>query len=80
MPANVTPTSSRSRFSNGPPLLPGLSGASTCSASPIWRNRRPTADTMPEVTVLAREMSPGVPIAVIGSPGAGVAAVTALNT
>jgi hypothetical protein len=78
MPAKTIPARAPFSSSRGPPLLPGLTGTSTCIASPTCRNRRPVAETIPDVMVFSRP--PGEPIAKMRSPGRADPAADPENT
>ena len=72
MTAVLTPITSAREFTSGPPELPGLSAASVWMTSPIrrpfWaRSERPTALTMPAVTVDSKPN--GLPMATATWPG-----------
>jgi len=68
----LTPITSPRELTSGPPELPGLSAASVWMTSPIrrpfWaRSERPTALTMPAVTVDSKPS--GLPMAMAICPG-----------
>ena len=72
MTAVLTPITSARELTSGPPELPGFSAASVWMTSPIrrpfWaRSERPTALTMPAVTVDSKPN--GLPMATATCPG-----------
>ena len=67
----LTPTIRPALSASTPPLLPGLSAASVCTTSSITRpdavgSERPSAETMPAVTLPARPS--GLPSATTSWP------------